>query len=135
MNWDYISGFFDADGSITLCRHKSTQYKSPQVTFHNTDKGIIESIQAFLKSEGINSHISIKKAIKENHSISYDLKCAYNHAIKTCEYLQSIHAKKQYRIACINKFYKLVTPRNGKYSKHTEFRKQAFERLFFLVKN
>lgn len=131
---NYISGFFDADGSISIINNKS-KYKIPQISFHNTELIILENIQQYLYDNyNIKGYISKKPAKKINHKDSYDLKYVYNNAYNLCGILISFHPKKIHRINVINKFYKKVTPRNGKYSKSLKKRKLAFERLFFIVK-
>lgn len=132
MNIEYISGFFDADGSITLCKQKkSNKFRYPKIDITNNYIEILEQIQKFLIEQGIVSHISTKPAKKENHNISYVLAAQRNHAIELCKLLKSKHPKKQHRINCITKYYKNVTPRNGKYSEKLSSKKEAFERLFF----
>lgn len=133
MNIEYVTGFFDADGSITLCKKsKSDKYKSIKIDFTNTEKDVLLNIQNFiLKKYDIKGHITTKKVIKENHNLGYTLAYAYDHAYNLCKILHSIHPKKLHRISTILKYYKLVTKRNGKYSIEESTRKLAFERLFF----
>lgn len=134
INLNYISGFFDADGSISIVNN-GTKYKIPQISFHNTQLIILETIQQYLYDYyNIKGHITKKPSKKINHKDSYDLKYVYNNAYNLCDLLISHHPKKIHRINVINKFYKKVTPRNGKYSKSLEKSKLAFERLFFIVK-
>ena len=60
MNWEYISGFFDADGSISAISTHKNRNRTIQLSFHNTEKSILEDIQRFiLKDIGYNiSNIS-----------------------------------------------------------------------------
>ena len=65
MNWNYISGFFDADGSISLVKASKKCNKTLQVSFSNCEKRILESIQEYIiKEVGATGHISIKKKKK-----------------------------------------------------------------------
>jgi len=43
MNWDYVAGFFDGEGSVTIRRNKS-----PTLRFGNTDREVLESLQRFI---------------------------------------------------------------------------------------
>jgi hypothetical protein len=136
MNLNYISGFFDGDGSISLSKHKSTNlYKSISIDFTNTDINILKEIQSFLLNKlNIKGYVISKMIVHSNHTPSYTLKYSHNNAYLLCHYLNSIHYKKLYRINCIIKYYKEVTIRNGKYTQKEQSRKLAFERLFFMCK-
>lgn len=132
MNMNYISGFFDADGSITLSVMGKREFRTVKIDFTNTKKSILLEIQEYLKNNyGINTCISTKPAKKENHSVSYTLSAVYNNAYKLCELLDSHHPMKKHRINTVLKYQKLVTRRNGQYTKQQKNRKLAFERLFF----
>jgi hypothetical protein len=120
MNWDYITGFFDADGSISLVRQNKNRERAPQISFHNNELNILENIQSFIKKElNIIGHISKKKKAKEHHGQQYDLKY---HGFPKCivigSKLRSIHQKKIKRILLSELIHK-ITPRNGKYSEQT----------------
>lgn len=132
MDWNYITGFFDADGSVTLvCRNKGRQ-KSPQISFHNNDLDILISIQFFIfKNLNIKGHISKKRKMKENHGQQYDLKYSdFNKCIKIIENIKSIHEKKIKRFKLIKDLKKL-TPRNGKYTEDILDKRKQLEAKFF----
>jgi hypothetical protein len=134
MNIDYISGFFDADGSITMCKNKKdAKFKTIKIDFTNTELNILISIQNFLKNNyNIKLHISSKRTVKINHNQSFCLSTTSNQeCIKLCKLLKSIHPKKLHRINTILKYHNLVTKRNGKYNNKQISRKLAYERLFF----
>lgn len=128
---DYISGFFDADGSITLSHNSNKLYRTPKLDFTNVELEPLQKIQDFFKENGINMYISTKLPRKKSHSTSYTLSCSNNNAIKALEFINSLHPKKRHRINTILKYYKQVTMRNGKYTSKQHTRKIAFERLFF----
>lgn len=134
MNLDYISGFFDADGSITLSkRSKNTPFKSISIDFTNTYINVLEEVKQFLETEyGLSGHIIEKPKKSLNHNTSYTLKYSYNNALELALLLNSHHPKKLHRINTVNKYYKEVTLRNGRYTDSQKARKLAFERLFFL---
>jgi erythromycin esterase-like protein len=134
MNLQYISGFFDADGSVTLCRKHKNENRSPQVSFHNTQLNILLEIQSFLKENyQLEGYISKKPAQKDTHLISYDLKYTGKSASNLSKILISIHPKKVHRLNTINKYYDNVTCKNGKYNESQLSKKLAFERLFFIL--
>lgn len=135
MTLQYISGFFDADGSITMGKDsKSDTYKTIKLDFTNTYVTILEEIQKYLLDEhNIKTYMSKKPSRKENHNISYSLSCKGNQeCLKLCRLLDSHHPKKLHRINTVLKYHDAVTMRNGKYTDKQATRKLAYERLFFL---
>ena len=134
MNIDYISGFFDADGSITMSKAKSSdKFRTLKIDFTNIKLEILLEIQKYLKENyDITLSISTKPARKSTHSVSYTLSTSSNiNCYKLCELIKSIHPVKRHRINTVLKYHKLVTVRNGKYNERQEQRRLAYERLFF----
>ncbi len=134
MNLDYISGFFDADGSITMSySSKFDKYRTIKIDFTNTKIEILLEIQKYLKDNyNLNLPISTKKVVKENHSQGYVLSCSSNQVgYKLCDLITSIHPKKKHRINTILKYHNIVTKRNGKYNEKEKLKRLAYERLFF----
>lgn len=134
MNLDYISGFFDADGSITMCYNsKKDRFKTIKIDFTNIELNILELIQKYLiDNYNLKLFISKKPPRKKTHSLSYSLSCSSNQkCIELCKLLKSIHPKKLHRINTILKYHDKVTIKNGKYNKKQYTRKLAYERLFF----
>lgn len=117
MNWEYISGFFDADGYVTISKKSALQNETVYIGFTNTRLDILTFIQNFIYTQtGIIGHISTKKSKKLNHSVSFDLKYT---GFKKCKilslFIKTIHEKKKKRFALFHLIHDL-TPRNGKYS-------------------
>jgi hypothetical protein len=133
MNIQYISGFFDADGSITMTRSRKTaKYRTIKIDFSNTERSILVAIQVWLKDNGITSSISTKPARKSTHSISYTLSINTNqNCLKLCRLLRSFHPRKLQRINTVLRYHDTVTLRNGKYNDKQRLRRLAYERLFF----
>ena len=134
MNLHYISGFFDADGSITMCKNsKNDKYRAIKIDFTNTKLNILLEIQKFLLNNyDLKLSISTKPALKENHSIGYSLSLNSNQkCLKLCMLLNSFHPVKLHRINTILKYHNLVTKKNGKYSLNEINKRLAYERLFF----
>lgn len=133
MTLDYISGFFDADGSITLSKsYKDSKFKSLKIDLSNCDLQLLKEIQKYLFDNfNIKGYITTKQKQKENHSIAYCLSYANNYCLELSKLLNSRHSKKRHRLYCINTYYKQVTVRNGKYTNAQISKKLAFERMFF----
>jgi len=132
MNWQYITGFFDADGSVTLVKLSKGENKSPQVSFHNNELDILTSIQEFIEKElDIKGYISTKKKAKEHHNQSYELKYVhFPKCNKIGNALECIHPKKDKRFKVISELYKL-TSRNGKYTEDILEKRKLLENKFF----
>lgn len=131
MNWHYITGFFDADGSVTLCTPNKGKQKTIQLSFHNNELSILHSIQAFIKSEfKVKGSISCKRARKPTHQDSYDLKYSYQAGLNIANSIQSCHPKKKHRIAIYNEIQKII-PRNGKYTSELLQKRKALEEKFW----
>jgi len=133
MDWNYVSGFFDADGSISLVRKysKGNANRTIQISFHNTELTILEEIRDFIFSDiGVHGTISVKKPKKENHSISYDLKYVQHRGYMVSTHINSRHPKKIGRIETYKRIQEL-TPRNGKYSEEVLYKRNELVEEFF----
>lgn len=132
MNWNYISGFFDADGSITFVKKCKNGMKTPQLSFSNNEKDILVEIQEFIQRE-----LNVKGFIcKKTHNkfINYELK--YTHLPKVLsitQYINSLHPKKSFRINLIRTKLINIIPRNGKYNDELLSKYNDFEKQFFSV--
>lgn len=132
MNWKYITGFFDADGSITLAVISRGRKRSPQLSFHNNELEILLDIKEFIQKElGLKGFISSKRKAKEHHNQAYDLKYVdFKKCTEIIKYIKSIHPKKKKRFEVINKLY-FFTPRNGKYTEDMLKQRKTLEEEFF----
>lgn len=132
MNWEYITGFFDADGSITLTKNQKNRHKSPQISFHNNEIDILLDIQEFIYKElNIKGFISKKRKAKEHHGQQYDLKYeGFPKCVKLSKNIKSIHFKKLKRMLLLELIH-AVTPRNGKYQEETLKTRSELEFQFF----
>lgn len=135
MNLDYISGFFDADGSISMGKERSSKpLKALKIDFTNTKKEILLEIQEYLlKEHNLHLAISTKPPKADNHQTSYCLSASSNRTCyKLCQLLNSHHPMKKHRINTVLKYHNAVVKRNGKYNERELARRLAYERLFFL---
>lgn len=96
MNWDYISGFFDADGSVTFSRLGNSKNKTIQISFTNVELSVLEKMREFIEIElDIKGFISTKAPRKSTHKVSYQLNYNYfNKCIKLIDHIKSLHPKK-----------------------------------------
>lgn len=134
MDWNYISGFFDADGSITLYKNKShLVHRHPQISFANNELNIIESIRAFIKKElNFNGSVCVKKRKESHHKLNYELKyLGLPKALMVLPHINSLHPKKRFRINIILNELQAVTPRNGKYTEILLEKRLNIQERFF----
>jgi hypothetical protein len=131
MTWDYISGFFDADGSVTVVSNGKGKNKTLQVSFHNNEINILEEIQSFIYEQlNIKGVISLKKSKNIKHQDAYDLKYCFRNALLVANMLKSLHNKKIHRIKIYN-IIQLKTNRNGKYTiEEIKEREELVEKFF-----
>ena len=134
MNDSYISGFFDADGSITMSKSdRNNPYRTIKMDFTNTQLGLLKEIQEYLlKTYGLKLHISTKPPKNDRCLESYVLSSSSNRTCyELCKIIKSHHPKKIHRINTILKYHYSVVKRNGKYNEREKTRRLAYERLFF----
>lgn len=132
MDWNYISGFFDADGSIMLVRSRANEHPTIHLSFHNNDLELLLDIKRFIKdATGIDGRMATKHPVKKTHKVAFDLKYYGQKALSIISHMLSIQKAKKHKIATCLKFYIVVTPRNGRYSERALARKHAFYRLFY----
>jgi len=70
MNWEYLAGFIDGEGSISIFRgHLNSKFPhlTNRITIPNTDKRIIRLICEFLKSNEINFCVTYRSEDNPNH--------------------------------------------------------------------
>lgn len=108
----YIAGIIDGEGTITLSRKHVNETPSPVVSISNCNLELLTWIK---KSVG-NGIIQTKKAAKINHSTGYEFRLKGNKAIEFLKEIKRFLRIKRIHAELIISDYKLVTPRNGKYS-------------------
>ena len=116
-DWNYISGFFDADGSVQLNKIHKNQLPSPVITFHNNEKSILISIEKYIREKlKIKGTIVSKK--KNGYVDQYELRYSYfSKCLTLMDYLTIYHPKKIARFSFIRE-YQSFSKRNGKYTIH-----------------
>lgn len=132
MNWSYITGFFDADGSISLLKMCRAQQKTIYLSFCNNDLSILNSIQRFIECElNIKGFIVHKKAREITHQDNFELRYThFNKCIAILECMDIQHLVKQYKKQIAIQLYQF-SRRNGKYSPQILQKRHSLENLFF----
>lgn len=134
---EYIAGFFDADGSVSLAKaggKKRQNMRSPTLSFANIDRALLEEIKTFFGGGG---SIYTKKAKKHEHTDTYELKMRTHQTVEALRqmYPHLLHAKKRYRAQLIiNEYYSVTVNRGGRYTEERRAVKLDFERRFFEFK-
>jgi hypothetical protein len=125
----YVAGLIDGEGTITLSHNnKGDAYRTPVVSMTSTTKELVE-----LLHREYGGSVRFHRTYRARHSDSFIWSVRHNRALKMLEriapYLRV--PEKVTRANLILCRYKLVTPRNGKYSDVQRESKIEFEHLFF----
>jgi hypothetical protein len=124
----WIAGIIDGEGSICLTRQKANEHRSPELEVTSTTKEMLEKLQGLCGGS-----ISIQKVYQAHYKPSWHWNIKGN---KVLELLSEIREyllvpEKKYRADLLVNEYKLVTPRNGRYSAEKLQQKLDFEKRFF----
>ncbi len=120
----YIAGIIDGEGSIMLSTlHRGAQ-PAPVVSVASTDRELLDWLKVTVGSGSIVS----KPARQATHSDSYDWKVSHNAALELLEMVYPFLRieRKKYRAQLLVTEYKLLTPRNGKYTAEMLVAKEDF---------
>jgi len=70
MNWNYIAGFFDGEGSLTVYQKKKDKFgRAVTLAMSQKPREVLEQIKLFLSKEGCKAYIT--KPSKRNINILY----------------------------------------------------------------
>lgn len=129
----YIAGIIDGEGSIMLISFHKNQYPSPMVSISSTTLELLEWIK---KTVGKGTIINKKNYNVERHKDSYTYYLKYNDAIELLKDIESylVIMSKKKRTQMIINDYKLITPRNGRYSIELLRLKEQFYEEFMQLK-
>ncbi|MFD1358820.1 LAGLIDADG family homing endonuclease [Fictibacillus halophilus] len=126
----YLAGIIDGEGSITLTRMHSKEFRRPCISIASTDLELLSYINSI-----VISRINYKKNYyPDNHKNSYTLTIKKKETVmfvlsKILPYLRI--ERKIKRTQWILDHYNIVTPRNGKYTPEMLKVKLQFEEVFF----
>lgn len=115
MNFQYISGFLDADGSITLSKKRGKYY--PRISFHNTCLEILVQIDKFIE-DYLNIKSNLTKYLPQGkdritqYTLNYDSMDAV-YVLTTR--LKLLHPKKYKRLLIVKKLLQ-IREKEGKES-------------------
>ncbi|WP_338471851.1 LAGLIDADG family homing endonuclease [Niallia sp. XMNu-256] len=128
----YIAGIIDGEGTITLTRNHSKEYRRPCIAIASTDKELLIYLQSLAGGKICNK----KNYNPEKHKYSFTLTITKKTDVFST--LQSILPflridKKKLRAEWILKYYDSVTLRDGKYNQEQLVLKIKFEKEFFLI--
>lgn len=129
----YIAGIMDGEGSIMLLKFHNNQFPSPCISISSTTIELLEWIKDVTKIGSIKNK---KNYNLEKHSNSFVYTIKYNDVINLLIEIEPylvIKSKKK-RARLIIEKYKVVTPRNGRYSKEMLKAKEKFYEEFISIK-
>lgn len=125
----YAAGLVDGEGTVTLTKENArSKFGYPTISVTSTTFDLVN----FLK-KNYGGTIVTHKTYKSGHKQSWSWKVVSNGAIAMLEKIAPymIENEKSRRAYLILKFYKILTPRNGKYTGTQAEEKFLFERNFF----
>jgi hypothetical protein len=125
----YIAGIIDGEGSIMLTRFHKNQHPSPCISIASNSIELLDWIKDKTGFGNIKSKINYN-VLKHQNSYVYTLK--YNDVIELLNDIAPylVIPQKIQRAELILSENKLITPRNGRYSKELLQQKQAFYEKF-----
>lgn len=116
----YLAGIVDGEGSIMFVKLHSCGLPSPVLSICNTNKALLEWIQCRFGGK-----LTPKKPRKKEHKLSYDLRWCYDDCLRVISQIaEYLVIKKPQAMILINE-YKMLTPRNGKYTADVLCKKMA----------
>lgn len=125
----YAAGLIDGEGTITLVKNASNEKRAPIVSVASTTKELVDYMQ-----RQFGGHvITLRRNMKVGHKQAYDWKVSRDNAIEVIrQVLPYMHEPEKIRRGrLILNQYKIVTPRNGKYTEEMNKLREAFEVEFF----
>ena len=129
----YIAGIIDGEGSIMLQKFHINEYPAPCVSIASTTLSLLTWMKNIIGSGKI---ITKKNYNPDKHQNCYSYIVKYDNAIKLLEdiYPYLIIPSKKKRAELILTKYKLVTPRNGRYTEDMIEKKVEFYNEFISIK-
>ncbi len=124
----YTAGIIDGEGTITLTRASAKTHRRPNVSVSSTTYELL----LFLKSH-YGGTIVKHKIYQDHHKPHWSWRIEYDRALSALKLITPylLVPEKAYRAKLLLERYKLVTPRNGKYTEELLLKKAEFENDFF----
>ena len=128
----YIAGLIDGEGTISLLKDRAeAKFRYPCIEMSSTTLEMLEK----LKEIADGGTISKQKVYNIKYKQSWHYKLRGDKAINLLNEIKDylLEPKKKARAELICSTYKMVTPRNGKYSEEKLKKKMQFEEDFFNI--
>lgn len=125
----YVAGIIDGEGSIMLQSFHKNQLPSPCVSVASNSMELLIYLKQIISCGVI---VKKKNYNTEKHHDSYTFYVRYNNAINLLTEIEPyliIESKKK-RAKLIIEKYKILTPRNGRYSEEQLLLKELFYKEF-----
>ena len=120
-----VAGLIDGEGTVTLCRRHSNEHRRLVVSVANTELPILQ----FLLDHIGSGKITNKRIASPQHTPSFCYSVSNRQALALLEQVTPyLLSYMRHRAQLILAQYKLLTPRNGKYTPATLVRRELFER-------
>jgi len=128
----YLAGIIDGEGSIMLIRFHKNQFPAPCITIASTSLELLQWVKA---KSGLGSIKSKKNYNPISHKDSYTYIVRYDEAISLLKEVEPylIIEQKKLRAQMILNEYKILTPRNGRYSEELLKQKEEFHNRFITI--
>ncbi|HFD81287.1 MAG TPA: hypothetical protein ENK05_12985 [Gammaproteobacteria bacterium] len=119
----YIAGVIDGEGTVTLCRKHRNENHQVAVSISNTDYDLLKYV---LDTVGAGK-ITRKRIQKSHHTPSYVYAVYNRQALQLlAQIVPYLKTYKAQRTRLLLDHYLVLTPRNGKYSKDLQTRRDVF---------
>ena len=124
----YTAGLLDGEGTITLLRHTSRNFRSPSVQIASTTPELVDYLKTTFGGMIVKS-----KPQQVQYKPCATWRLTYNAALAFIEQIEPYlkEPTKKRRAELIIRDYKRLTPSNGKYTPEMLVERKAFEDEFF----
>lgn len=125
----YLAGIIDGEGNIMLLKFHKSQFPSPCISIDSISLELLE----WVKRKTCVGIIKPKKNYNpDKHENSFTYTAKYNDAIYILEVIEPflVILQKKNRARIILNEYKLLTPRNGRYTPEQKAAKEDFYTKF-----
>jgi hypothetical protein len=127
----YIAGLVDGEGTITLTRAHRNENRRLVVCISNNELPILR----FAKSTIGAGKITSKRKAKAHHGKSFTYQVSSRQALDLLQQIVGfMHSYKATRARLALQKYRLLTPRNGKYSTLQSEARLEFEQAFLAIR-
>jgi hypothetical protein len=126
----YIAGLVDGEGTVTLTALHRGEQRRLVLSISNNDKALLEYVKT---SAGVGC-IASKRCRSERHAIGYAYKVANRQAfdllVQLAPYLRTYRRD---RALLVLRWYRQLTPRNGRYTSELLERRSLFIKEFLAM--